>query len=310
MTSQPLPELTAQSAGVGMWTLLIADEPQTIDYTWKTRQGESREGKRMDVVLVSEDCTHYCQGVYKKIGAEPKATATFHDAVKKYKKGTIWNVSKISLTKDNPKYLGCSCKVAIDMNTSRFQPVLQSTVKMPMQAAPPENLSDLLECPGGQLVDVLVLVKAVSEPSQKTTTYGERNLVEITIMDDSGKDGPASCVFKAWFPTPKAANPCPHLEKLKDALENHKPIAFFNLVCHREAATASASEHSVEQKTTLKTSIDKFRFQLCDVGVKAERLKSNANNLLSTEAERVTVRDRHESRMRASFRMIILSSHG
>ena len=114
----------------------------------------------------------------------------------------MWKVSKVSLAKQDSKYLGCSCKVLIDMNTSSFQPVLQSTVKMPMEAAPPEDLATLLSCPEGQNVDVIALVANVSHPVQRTTSYGLRDLVDVTIMDDSGTNGAASCKFAAWFRKP------------------------------------------------------------------------------------------------------------
>ena len=82
-------------------------------------------------------------------GKEPKATKDIEAAKRKFLKGTIWKVSKVSLAKQNPKYMGCSCKTSIDMNTSKFEPVLHSTITMPMQAAPPEDLATLLECHEG-----------------------------------------------------------------------------------------------------------------------------------------------------------------
>ena len=65
-------------------------------------------------------------------------------------------------------YLGCSHKVVIDMNKTTFTPVLQSTVKTPMQVAPPEDLATLLKCPKGQIVDAIALVAHVSELVLKT----------------------------------------------------------------------------------------------------------------------------------------------
>ena len=81
------------------------------------------------------------------------------------------------MAKQNPKYLGCSCKVLIKMNTSTFQSVRQSTVQMPTEAAPPEDLATLLSCPEGQFVDVIALVTNVSLPETRTTTYGARGIV-------------------------------------------------------------------------------------------------------------------------------------
>ena len=83
------------------------------------------------------------------------------------------------------------------MNTSSFEPVLQSTVKMPLQAAPADDLETLLQCPEGQLVDTIALVTDVSNPECKQTSNGTRLVVDVTIMDDSGTKGAARCKFPA-----------------------------------------------------------------------------------------------------------------
>ena len=85
---------------------------------------------------------------------------------------------------------------------------------MPSQAAPPDDLETLLQCPEGQLVDVIALVTNVSDPVRKPTSDGPRDLVEVTIMDDSGSKNAASCKFNAWFSTTLTNAPCPELALL------------------------------------------------------------------------------------------------
>ena len=291
MATEPLQQLTEKSAGVGAWMVLVSNEPRDVEFKW-TKKGSSGSGRKLEFRLVSEDSTQYCEGVFKKKGREPQATTDFVTAKAKFKKGTIWKVSKASLTNDNPKYLGCSHKVVIDMNSSGFQPVLQSTVQMPKQATPPENLNTLLECPGGQTVDVLALLKEVGPPVRKTTQYGERDVVDITIFDDSGPDGSASCKFQAWFPKSPVptTGPCHEIKVLSEAAEKRMPVAFFNMICFKEKQPASASEHGESREvTTLRTSREKFSFEICETGAKAERLKNNATQILSTTADQVTV---------------------
>ena len=269
--------------------LKVVDEPQDSEYKW-TKGNHSGTGRKLECILVSEDATQYCQGIYKKFGKEPKATESFQKAVAKYTKGTIWKVSKVSLATQNPKYLGCSCKVVIDMNTSSFDPVLQSTAPMPSDAAPPEDLATLLKCPEGQVVDVIALVVNVSEAVQKTTSFGIRDLVDVTIMDDSGTHGAASCQFPAWFPKTLTSAPSAQLRSLKEAAANRTPMAFFNLVVQKEEATTGAPEHGAkEKKTTLKTSRDKFTFRSCDEGVRAQALRNNAAIITATDSTRVTI---------------------
>ena len=179
------------------------------------------------------------------------------------------------MVKQDPTYLGCPCKFLIDMGTSTFQPVLQSTVKMPKQPAPPEDLATLLSCPEGQVVDVIALVTNVSQPVRKTTSHGERDLVDVTIMDDSGTNGAASCKFAAWFPKTLTDTPCDQLASLIEAADKRMPVAFFNLYVQKEYAKIDAPEHGDKEiKTTLKTSRDKFSFQISECGARAERLNT------------------------------------
>jgi len=241
MATLPLQHLTEQSAGVGAWMLKVAMEPQEISYTW-TQGGQNKTGRKLEFVLVSEDSTKYCQGLIKRWGKEPTATQNFDAAKRKFQKGTAWKVSKVSLVKQVQKYLGCSCKIVIDMNKSKFEPVLQSMVKMPMQATPPEDLATLLECHEDQVVDVIALVAEVSQPVQKTTAHGERLMVEVTIMDDSGKEGAASCRFTAWFPKGANTAQCSQLQNLIESVASQKPLVFFNLVAQKEKTMDSASE--------------------------------------------------------------------
>ena len=181
MATEPLRALTEQSAGVGAWLVRVATEPEDSLYTWQ-KQGRSGKGRKFGLLLVSQDSEEYCKGTFKRMGKEPKATQDFNAAKEKFKKMTTWKMRKVSLAKQDPRYLGTSCKVVIDMNTSTFEPVLQSTVKMPRQPTPPEDLNTLLKCPEGQVVDVVALVRDVRTPETKTTQYGARDLVNVTIF--------------------------------------------------------------------------------------------------------------------------------
>ena len=205
----------------------------------------------------------------------------------KFKRGTVWKVSKVSFVNQNPKYLGYSCKVLIDMNMSTFQPMLQSAEKMPTQPAPPEDLATLLSCPEGQVVDVIALVTHVSQPVIKTTPYGQRNLVDVTIMDDSGTHGAAECKFPAWFPKTSTDAPCDQLASLIQAAATRVPVAFFNFIVIREVGAAGRGDK--ETKTTLKTSREKFHFQICECGARSERLKNNAAAIAATHSDQITV---------------------
>ena len=110
MDTQPLQHLTEQSACVINLMLKVESEPRESEYLWN-KGGASGTGRKLEYVLVSEDCTQYCEGICKRTGKEPKATENFELAKKKFSRGTVWKVSKVSLARQNSKYLGCSCKV-------------------------------------------------------------------------------------------------------------------------------------------------------------------------------------------------------
>ena len=55
----------------------------------------------------------------------------------------------------------------------------------------------MLDCNEDQVVDVVALVKTVSEPVTRTTAFGDRLKVDVTSMDDSGKNNAARSEFEA-----------------------------------------------------------------------------------------------------------------
>ena len=123
MQVAPLASLTQQSARVGTWLLSVATAPRSEENKWG-KANASGTGKKFECLLVSEDSTESCLGVFRKRGKEPAATKEFIAALAKSKKGSTWKVNTITLAKTEPKFLGCSPKVAIDLNESNFQPVL------------------------------------------------------------------------------------------------------------------------------------------------------------------------------------------
>ena len=64
MDTEPLQHLTEQSAGVGNWMLTLVSEPREVEYTWN-KAGKSGNGRKLEYILMSEDDTQYCEGIYK-----------------------------------------------------------------------------------------------------------------------------------------------------------------------------------------------------------------------------------------------------
>ena len=82
MSAEPLQNLTEQSGGIGRWQLTVVMPSREHTYSW-SKGGKSGEGKRLQFLLVSEDGAYYCEGSYRRIGKEPKATEDYNKVKQK-----------------------------------------------------------------------------------------------------------------------------------------------------------------------------------------------------------------------------------
>ena len=85
MHTEPLGNLTEQSARVGTWLLSVATAPRSEEYKWAKANGDGT-GKKLECLLVSEDSTEYCLGLFRKRGKEPGATKDLTAAMAKFRK--------------------------------------------------------------------------------------------------------------------------------------------------------------------------------------------------------------------------------
>ncbi len=278
---EPLQNLTPQSAAIGEWLICAVTDPMEIEYEWKkgTKKGTS---KKIMTLFASEDSAVYCTGVYRKIGAEPRASQEFAAMKEKMKKGLTWKISKVSFVIDKPQYIASPVKYVIDMKTTKFTPVLQSIVPMPKQATPADDLNALLSCPN-QRVDVIALIKGFSEPCQRVTSQGNRLMSNITIIDDSGDKGAATSEITLWFSTSSSGTA--KISQLREAQEKNVPVAFFNLSCLPGNSPSDGSS----PKNTLYATKDHFFWQACEQGDKATRLKAKATELLAKDKDSILV---------------------
>ena len=134
-----LQELIGTSASFGQWILNISGPPIDNNYTFD--QGR-KQGKAFTVMFVSRDSSQYCMGRFTRRGAKTDAEKKFAEAQAKSKANTVWKVTNVQLVKhDKPLYIGCSVKATIDINTSKFTQVLQSTEFQGLEPTPAEDLS-------------------------------------------------------------------------------------------------------------------------------------------------------------------------
>ena len=135
-----LDELTPSTAGFANVLVKVHKcfQPQEYTYTWN---GQTKQGKRQEYVLVSKDSSSYCIGSITRKGTGAGAEAGFKKALDKFKVGTIWQLTKVVFAKEKPAYVGAPVKNVIDLVLTKCAPVLQSTVSMPAQPTPHSGAS-------------------------------------------------------------------------------------------------------------------------------------------------------------------------
>ena len=273
----PLRELTPQSGGIGKWLLLVAEEPRVCEYEY-TWSGKTCKGKRFETILLSPEIGSYCIGQYKRRGSVKTADKDFHHNVERFKVGTTWCASKVSLAKEKPCYISSPLKIVIDLNSTKMDPVLQSIHEMPPEPTPLDTLHTILMCPQHQRVDVTALIESVSEVREATTAHGPRYVVDVQIRDDSGasEHGVCQCSFRIWLP--RVRKSADELAQLKKLSEDRMPVTFFALQCDIQ-----------ETAIVVKPDFERFRFAPCTTGPRAKQLESNAQRLLGATEHPVEV---------------------
>ena len=117
-------------------------QPKQYTYTWN---GENKQGKRQEYVLVSTDSDIYGIGCIVRKGTGASAESTFNKATQKFQVGTIWRLTKVVFANQKAPYVGAPVKDVIDLAQTKCAAVLQSTVSMPPQPTPAEDLVTILD---------------------------------------------------------------------------------------------------------------------------------------------------------------------
>ena len=115
----------------------------------------------------------------------------------------------------------------------------------------------------------------VNGEREATTPHGQRMIVDVAIRDASGEAGASGCKFTLFFAKDAAGQKA--LRDLYECSENHTPASFFGLTCYKR-----------DGKATLQPSLDRFWWEPCTEGEKAEKLESGAGALLARQGEEVT----------------------
>ena len=140
-------------------------------------------------------------------GSSVTAEQNFKAHVQRLQNGTMWSMSRITLSSDKAEYLGALVKVVIDLAKTKLSPVLESAV-FPKTPTPPESLASIVQLRRQQKMDFLALVNTGEKHRSVTTKSGEKNVIDVTFLDGSklanGKF--ATITTSMFFPKTKAGD--------------------------------------------------------------------------------------------------------
>ena len=279
--SLELEELNAKSAGIGAWVLKIHGMRWIeYEYTW---QRNVQKGKKLECFLVAQSGI-YCHGVIKtqyshaKAGGGVDPAAELKSMMNKFKDGSIFKLTKVTLADEKAQFIGAPLKICIDLRKTKCAAIL-SKVDMPPAPAPTEELASILGLGGRQRVDLTALIANMSAPRRETTAYGQKDIVDITIVDGSmtpGEEQQVSAKMAMFFET--NAKGAALLKSMQDAHETKAPVAMYGLMCNPQG----------EGKCEFKSGQTFFWEVALGTYAKLVRLQAQANEMAQAPASSIT----------------------
>ena len=233
--SVDLHELNAKSAGIGAWVLQV-HKMQLIEYEY-VWQSQPRKGQKLECRLVAPDGV-YCQGVIRALprsglrggGVDP--AAELKTMQEKFKDGTVWRMTKVALSDEKSEYIGAPLKKCINLRKTKCASILQGSTKTVPAPAPEDELESIVALERQQRVDLTALIAHMSPPRRETTAYGQKDIVDITVVDGSkraGQEDQVKAQVTLFFET--STSGAASLKSMRDVHASNTPVAFYGLTC-------------------------------------------------------------------------------
>ena len=279
--SLELEELNAKSAGIGAWVLKIHGM-QWIEYEY-TRQNIVQKGQKLECFLLAQSGT-YCHGVIKSKwgtrgsgGSDP--AAELKTMMNKFQDGSMFTLTKVALADAKAEFLGAPLKICIDLRKTKCTAMLATLVQMPPAPAPSEELASILGLNSRQRVDLTALIIDMSVPHRQTTLYGQKHIVDITVVDGStmpNKAEQVSAKIAVFFQADVKGAAL--LKSMQEAHMGKVPVAMYGLTC---------TPHGTDT-CELKTAQTFFWEVAHGAYAKLTRLQSQANDMVQAPASSIT----------------------
>ena len=125
-------------------------------------------------------------------GGDP--AAELKTLMNKFQGGSIFTLTKVALADAKAEFIGAPLKIYIGLRKTKCTAMLTNLVQMPPAPASSQELTSNLGLDGRQRVDLTALITDMSVPRRETTPYGQKGIVDITVVDGSMTPGEAQQV--------------------------------------------------------------------------------------------------------------------
>ena len=271
--SQALAELNQRSARLGVWEVGIFC-PHIHEWKWTDKKSQSeKSGAEFRCILVSvRDASQY---VIAHINMRSDNREPLKKAETKFKADLKFRISKVALGSSvKQEYLHTPIKLKIDLAKTTVEALLQQKQGETVQACPSMSIKDCKKLQQTQRFDVTALMDELAEVRSVNAT---RQVISVTIIDDSGDDGKPGQLTFAFFmnlPLNKADAATMDILQQAKASKLKQVFSFFALQGKKTDKGYSFEADSKKEFFIVKA-----------VGSKAERLTQDAESLQAVPKE-------------------------
>ena len=226
--TQALAELNQRSAGLGLWDVSIF-RPYIHEWKYTPKAtGQPKAGAAFRCTLVSVlDPSQY---VNAHIQMRSGNMAPLQQAAAKFKADLKFRMSKVGFDSSaKQEYLHTPLKRRIDLARAKTDPLMQAKQGETVQPSPAMSIKDCKMLQQAQRFDVTALMDAMSEVRSVNVT---RQVVSVTIIDDSGNDGkPGQLTFAFFMDLPRSKADALTMNILRQSQDNEvkQVFSFFAL---------------------------------------------------------------------------------
>ena len=268
-----LAELNQRSAGLGQWDVgIFRPHISEFTYTQKTT-GQVKSGADFRCTLVSfSDPSQYVNAHMSK---RSDNMTPLQQAQAKFKADHGFRISKVALDNySKQEYLHTPIKLKIDLAKTKAEPLLQQKQAETVQPCPSMAIKDCKKLQQSQRFDVTALMDALSDVRPISVT---RQVISVTIIDDSGDDGkPGQLTFAFYMDLPLSKEDTATMDILREAkASDTKQVFSFFALQGKKANTGYSFEADSKKEF----------FLVKAVGSRAERLTQVVESLQAVPEE-------------------------